>query len=75
MLDFSTPAFIATSAAMAIDELLLGLYEQDIVAVMSGLSGDAQRTLSTLEAAGRLPKANQVATLGKAIERAAELLG
>ncbi|HHB80958.1 MAG TPA: SulP family inorganic anion transporter, partial [Aliiroseovarius sp.] len=75
LLDFSNAAFIDTSAAMAIDELLLGLYEQDIVAVMSGLSGDAQRTLSTLGVAGRLPKANQVATLGKAIERAAELLG
>jgi len=74
LLDFSNAAFIDTSAAMAIDELLSGLHEQDIVPIISGLGGGARKTLSALGVLGRLPQADNTKNLGEAIDRAVEIL-
>ena len=74
LLDFSEAATIDTSAAMAIDELISGLHEQDVRVVLAGLGGGAATTLRTLGVPDSLPEADLVANLRRAIDRAAQLL-
>ncbi len=74
LLDFSEAATIDTSAAMAIDELISGLHEQDVRVVLAGLGGGAATTLRTLGVPDSLPEADLAANLRRAIDRAAQLL-
>ncbi len=74
LLDFSDAAYMDTSAAMAIGELLEGLREQDIIAIVSGLDGDAGRILHALGVLGTVPAGNRVENMRAAINRAVEIL-
>ena len=75
LLDFSEAAFIGTSAAKAIDELLSGLREQGVRVVLSGLEGRALKTLRALGVLETVAAQDLVANLRGAVERAAGLLG
>ena len=74
LLDFSEAATIDTSAAMAIEELISGLREQDVRVVLAGLEGTALATLRTLGVLDGLSGPDLVANLRGAVERAAALL-
>ncbi len=74
VLDFSEAAFIDTSAAMSIDELLNTLNEQGVPVVLAGLEGAARKTLSSLGVLDGVDVANMVADLQAAVARAQHCL-
>lgn len=74
ILDLSGAAHVDTSAAMAIEELIAGIREEDVHCVIAGLSGNAAETLTSLGVLEGMEAANRTDTKAAAIERAAELL-
>jgi SulP family sulfate permease len=68
--DFSEAAQVDTSAAYAIDELVTDALAAGVSCYMSGLSGDAERTLAGLGVLGKLNAAKVCRDCKTALERA-----
>ena len=75
VLDFSDAAQIDTSAAMAISEMLQASSEQNIICILCGLNGEAERTLHSLGIIGSVPGDRVVELQEEAIRRARKLMG
>ncbi len=73
--DFTDAAYIDTSAALAIEELIRIAVEETQGCFVCGLSGEAARTLTALSVLDQLPKDHIKTTLTQAIEAAAPLVG
>ena len=69
VLDFEHAAMIDTSAAMAIDELLSSLGEQQVRFLLVGLRGRAQKTLASLGVLDGVDAADIAADLAAAIDQ------
>jgi len=74
VLDFTDAAHIDTSAAMAVEELIGAVRDQNLCCVVAGLSGVAARTFDSLGVLEGLDPANRAPTKALAIERAGALL-
>ena len=74
ILDLSSVGAIDTSAAMAIEELINAVQDQDIKLFVSGLGGPAETTLQSLDVLSSLQDDQRPPTKSLAIQRAAAAL-
>jgi SulP family sulfate permease len=72
--DMSEAERFDTSAALAIEELILGVQAEGSVCIISGLSGGADTALRALRVVNKVEPANIVPTKLDAIRRATALL-
>ena len=72
--DFTHAAHVDTSAALAIESLLVTAAHEHVGCLVAGLSGSAEKTLESLGVLENLPPEHIVPTRLKAIEVAATLL-
>ena len=69
--DFAEAAHVDTSAALAIEELLTTAADEGIDCYLVGLTGPAERTLTSLRVLEKLPAGHVVGTLTEALDLAA----
>ena len=74
ILDFSETTSVDDSAALAIEELVQSVIDDDTACVVLGLSGDVGRVLQSLKVFQRVPAGNFVDTLDEAKQLSKDLL-
>jgi SulP family sulfate permease len=72
--DFTEAAHIDTSAALAIEDLLITTFDDGVVCFIAGLSGTAETTLVSLGVLEQIPEGHNLPTLLDAINAAAKYL-
>ncbi len=72
--DFTHTAYVDTSAAIAIEDMLVSAVEDTENCFVCGISGETQRTLNALGALDAIPPDNIFPNREKAIQAAAQLI-